>query len=162
MSNETIDSVHERIHIGEFFAVNHAEQTVTTGSMLTFLINVVSPIHINLSGSSGGDLREQLYEDATVSANGTALTAINHNRLSTKVTDCSAYSAPTVTDLGSKVVDTITPGGSLLFTQGANFSTFKEYILKPSNYILQLTNLSASTEFISVSFEFYQVGATTP
>jgi hypothetical protein len=146
---------HIRVHHGKHFTISHSNKTLAAGEVLTVQLttgekecHAVVDYGLNSIGSI------ELLEAPTTSS-GTALTAINNNRVSSNVTTATIVHTPTVTADGTllelKLIEG-TGGGQAIGSSGGSRI---EFILKPSTkYLVRMTNdnNAASRAWVNVSW----------
>lgn len=104
-------------------------------------------MQVGISFALGGDGTMLFYEDAVVSANGTALLEVNRNRNSPNVATLEAYHSPTVTDVGTLLSGTIIPGGEGKKDSVGSGGGQADVILKKgATYLLRITNDSGAVQ----------------
>ncbi len=109
-----------------------------------------------LRASNGGILR--LYEDPTLSADGTQLACYNNNRNMAAVNPTlTMYKDPTVTALGTKILLQNVLGSSSGAGSGGAESREREFVLKKNtSYLVEFTPFANSTT-ASCCAEHYEV-----
>ena len=155
----TISEIHALIHDGKFFSASYVDETVSNNASLNILIdcNGASP-HTRIMCQVGGDCHFRLFENPTVSANGTEITPVNRNRYSPNTATTDLYKDPTVTGDGTLISELISPGGTILVSTGGDSSMFEEFILhKDRTYLARITNISGISQPISMELEFYEL-----
>ena len=101
-----ISEIHAQIHEGQFFTSTVVDTSVAdSGTLEILMLTNGSVPHARFTAQSGGNSRLEIFEDTTVSANGSALVAQNRNRLSANTATALVYSGPTVTGDGTKIFD---------------------------------------------------------
>lgn len=98
----------------------------------------VSP-RLTVTGLTGGDAIGYLYEGATVSG-GTAVTAINLNRPSTRTSESAALLQPTVSNTGTLLLEQILVGGVGKKAGGGGGTTARIYLKPLTTYLFRITN----------------------
>lgn len=105
----------------------------------------------------GGDGTAEFFEDTIVSANGTALTAVNRNRNSSNVATMLVFEGPTVTGDGVLLSASIVPGGEGKKDSIGSGGGQADVILKRgANYLFRLTNLSGAVQIASVTVNWVE------
>ena len=113
--------------------------------------------HASFEIHAGGDARFNLFENPTISSDGTPLNLYNNNRVTTKTTTGTAFSVPTVTNAGTVLINRFLPGGSGPKSGGGNLLFAREYILNGERtYLMRLTNVSGSTQELSMHVLYYE------
>lgn len=159
----TLDTVHDRIHTGEFFSAGHFDPALGAAATqdILFSTGAIAP-HTEIDGQVGQSVRALLYEDTTVSAAGSPLPGFNRLRTSGKTALSAATLAPTITLVGTVIFSGYINGGSQGQSQGGDLSSFAEYVLKPNSlYLLRLiNNLAAGATFAQLGINWYEPGAS--
>ena len=158
-----IEEPHRLAHDGMVFSCTGKATGLTNGSSASFLIvtgaNVCHMHHARLDVGAG-DVDLIAYEDATTSANGSALGVHNTNRNSTKAPTTALYGGPTITDNGTLLhttwgVPTGTGVGNSVGLRGLEAG--EEWLLQPnSKYLYMLTNNSGGTIDYGYDILFYE------
>lgn len=113
--------------------------------------NTTTRIHAKVSIASDADSAFEIFEDAEVSANGTAVVGINNNRDSTRVAELLAYSTPTVTDEGNLLWSARSGGGKE--KSSVSPQTGYEIIAKTNAiYLFKLTKKTDVDTVIDIDF----------
>ncbi len=94
---------------------------------------------ITITGICGGDSEAYLYEGATVSG-GSAITAFNLRRSSTRESQSAALVQPTVTDTGTLLIQQILLGGAGKKAGGGGGTTGRLYLKPLTTYLFRITN----------------------
>lgn len=163
----TIDSLHRMTHDG---FVYHASGKVTgmiADNVDDFLITTPAlsfPHFQRLQITTGrGDIDMLVYEGATTSADGAAITVLNVNRNSANTPNAVFTSGPTVTDVGTLIHTQWTPPTATGVGQSPSGivgeTNGEEWILAPSTkYLIRITNNSGATIDYRYEMLWYEVG----
>jgi len=155
-----IDIAHAAIHLGKYFS-HSGVVSVLNGASYDHLI--ITPdvggkyIHFRLFlfDTTNAPILHQLYEDATVSNNGTVITGLNFNRTLPNAT-LGVYHTPTVTGTGT-IIHTAQVTGSKQ-NGGAGQTSGTEWILKQgAKYLSRVTNNSGLTASVGYVAEWYEL-----
>lgn len=155
-----IDQAHERIHAGQAFQVGIFDD-VTTGANLDILIitSDTHEAHIIHDLVVEADALFDVYEGTITSDNGTPLPIYNcRRRLPVPVAKCLAFSAPTVTTIGDKII----PQHKIFAGSGGNasgggFGVREESILRVSTkHLFRFNNPNAQTKALLQILSFYE------
>ncbi len=107
-----------------------------------------------------GDCDFFIYEDTTVSSNGSAITEVNVHRPTGGSSLTDLYYTPTVTGVGTKIHEVWFPptaAGTGATSTGTTAHAGEEWILKPSsNYLFRVTNNSGGTIDIYIEILYYE------
>lgn len=133
-----------RLIEGQAFATGHMhdfDNPLLNGESIDIAIAFpqgMNPV-FNIKGLSDGDAVGYLYEGSSVTG-GTAMTIINKNRSSTKASQAVALLNPTVSSLGTPILQEILLGG-LGKKGGGDESGNGNIVLKGlTTYLFRLTN----------------------
>lgn len=146
-----IETEHERIHNGEGFQLSDAF-SLAADAILYFLINPNGGIHWRdyrfIADDAPIDI--ELFENPTVTDNGTPLVPINRNRYSANTSSANIYSGATVTDDGDRLhITRIVGTGTGANTTGEIEGLPVEWILGGGNtYVLKVTNNGATAAML--------------
>jgi len=104
---KTIGQEHHEIHEGDHFFVCD-ETTLNDGDSVDFQLttpNTAKWIHMTFSFESTQEILMEIYEDASVSSDGTTVTAYNNNRNSSNTTSLTLIQSDgTVNAAGTKIL----------------------------------------------------------
>jgi len=154
-----IDTVHNKVHEGRYFSGGYYNAAVANNATIDMLFQTTTTIpHVVFSANAAGDATVQLFENATFSAAGTAVTMSNHNRGSAKAWSGTVTHTPTITATGTQLNGTgYLAAGEKNFTSGGTFNFGGEFLLKASTvYLFRVTNTSGAAAKMAVSIEGYQ------
>jgi len=143
---QTIDYAHHEIHAGNHYKAGFLNTNLVTDATVQLLF--VTPdttkwAHWTLTSQSTGAVKVEIYEGASVSANGTAVTRWNRNRNSTNTSTTLVYHTPTVTTNGTKMVTRYL--GSEGFKQelsGEHRGDSEFILMQDTKYLVVLTAIS--------------------
>jgi len=156
----TIESEHARIHQGKGFQLSNKITGLLSTESHYFLIDPSTPIHWRDYKflTDGAPVDIELFENPTITANGTALTPLNRNRLSATVSTSAVYANPTVTSDGDRLyIDGIVGSGDKKST-GSTEGIAGEWIIDGGNtYLLKLTNNDTVTINYIYQFFWYEL-----
>lgn len=144
------------IYHGNGYGVGYYDASVSNGSSIDVLVSCDDvPLAVQLNIAAGGDCLFNLYENPTISSVGTALTAINLNRNSTKTCGASISHTPTVSSVGTLIYQLYSPGG-MRFSAGGGDASFQRGILKKGEqYLFRLTNTAGLTKPMQISLLYF-------
>lgn len=160
-----ITEPHRNIHAGLVFNVFHKFSSVANGANADLHLDVPAAVYPHLHKvriiAGEGDIDIGLYEDLTVSADGTALTAFNLNRASATTADMDVYYTPTVSGVGTKVRGGWLPptaSGTGNSDAGAvDDSDFEAVLDASTKYLVRATNNSGSTIDMVIHLMWYEL-----
>lgn len=161
---KTITLPHDRVHAGRFYSTQYLALSVSNDAYIDILLKTDRHgVHTVFEAAAGGDAIAELYEETEVSSDGTQIGIVNHNRklAASHPTLIEAYHSPTVTNVGVKLSEKMTPGGTGGSAIGATGHSEgragTEWILKPDvNYLLRLTNKAGNAQFLQLALSFYE------
>ncbi len=169
VARPTLPVPHQRIHEGNHYFVYKISLDIEHANPKYYLI--IPPPYIGTNTIEmnmmfevvtdiGGTL--QLFEDASVSANGTELYIVNNNRDKTILSGAHIYEDPEVTDEGLSIFEerkgTATSGAEL----GAYYLENEEIILDNSKkYLIKFTPLVDGAN-ITMKFNWYNDRPSSP
>lgn len=156
--------IHKMVHLGLFYEANYFAEGIADDGTLEIMAQTAAAqsTHLRFIVSAGGDAKFQVFEGTSVSGNGTPITPINRNRISSNIAVTSFHRSPTINSAGDGTDLTnggyFIPGGSGFFaTGGGSASSFQEFILKPSEtYLFRLTNIAGTAQPLGMIMEFYE------
>lgn len=112
-------------------------------------------VHLQWALTSSGSLVMEMYENPTVSDNGTQITASRLNRGSNKSDPDYVFHTPTVSDNG-KLLSTEYNGGTPS-QKGSDAHEGSEWLIPAGESIL-IKCTTSSNENVHVVFEWYEIG----
>lgn len=159
ISIRTIDLPHSKIHEGEHFNYREFHEIQTLGVLEHLVItpNTTERIHMVISvGTTASNLTVELFEGATVSANGTLENTRNRNRNFSDTPSALIYEGPTVTTTGDAILRQVV--GSDEGKTSALSRDNEELVFKQNTiYLLRITERDTSETVANLDFDFYQV-----
>ena len=157
----TADIVALRTFEGRTFAVGavrNFSNLLPAGESLDIAIawaSGVSP-RLTVSGLSSGNAEGFLYEGATVTG-GMSVTAIALNRTSTNTSQSAVLIQPTVTNVGTLVLNQLLIGGSSKKAGGAEGNTGRLFLKPLTTYLFRVTNRDTNTAHaVEIILEWYE------
>lgn len=136
---------HAKIHSGEYWFFTN-QTTLGLGATRDILIKPTCPIdtHFLITIRSTGEANFFLYENTTVSNNGTLLQIRNRNRNYNDTNGVKLYRTPTVTTLGYSIEQVHFGNGQ---NTGGSIEGLNEIELNCNyNYLLRITSEAASND----------------
>ena len=159
----TIDLMHEKIHKGEVYIFNHYDTSVANSANLDILFKTGASASSHIMGkiTSTGDAEIRIYEAPTIGADGTVVNPRNKNRYFGETETFSVFHTPTVTPLGTELINDFLAGGSGGLKIGSSTEGRDEWVFKNNvNYLLRVTNVSGQAAKISFIGSVYEVANT--
>lgn len=112
---------------------------------------------------SADKLTIALREGATINVDGSAITAFNHNRNSSKTASSVLKNAPTVTVAGTQIAQAYIGGGTGVggSRSGSDTKADNEWVLKQNTvYTITFTNDSSGDNVVNVNNVWYEETST--
>ncbi len=151
-----VASEHHEIHCGDSYELGRIVNLVNGASTDILIIvpnEAVKRFHFIWSLEAEGEATATLYEGATVSANGTALSIFNRERNSSNVDYLGAYHTPTVTGTGTAIEQHKVGSGNKV---GGSAGRADEWILKNNTtYLLRVANETAVNNWVDIKCDYY-------
>jgi len=157
-ANIIIDNAHHEIHEGSHYLHRDSHAIAKNGTVDYLIVtpNTTKWAHM-IIGITGLDssITVTLYEDTTVSANGTSLTVRNRNRNMADNNTTVVYLTPTVTAVGNVIA--VTNLGSGENSGGNEVRGSEEIILKQNtNYLIRAQEDNIKETAINVELSWYE------
>lgn len=110
---------------------------------------------IHISGLCAGDAMGYLYEGSTVTG-GTSITPLQMNRSSTTASQAVALLNPTVSSLGTKLLEQILIGGQGKKASGGDSGTADMVLKGLTTYLFRLTNVNGTDHAAEMVLEWFE------
>ena len=134
---------HYQTHQGNAYAAQVTDESLSatdTLKMLMITADSTDWVHLVWGLNVTGEATIQFLEAVTVSAEGTAVTALNRNRNSANTPGTTVKKNPTVTDNGTQLISLYCGTTGLHINEAQISQNECEWILKPdTKYVLALT-----------------------
>lgn len=154
-----IDYAHHEIHSGSHFKAGYQDITMSTNDIIYLCFttpDTTTWMHWVLTAQTTGAATIELYEAPTLSAEGTAVTPLNRNRNSAKVSAMVVKHTPTVTSPGTKISEKWVGSVGFKETTGGESRGGSELILKQNTqYLIKLT-ANADTIKCAIGGDWYE------
>jgi len=155
----TVSYAHHETHAGSHFYYKDSYSIAKNGIVEHLVItpNTTKWAHMIFGiDAAGGQVDVEIFEGATVSANGTLETVVNRNRNSLSVSTTMAYHAPTVTTDGVRLSKQ-TLGINDKKSAGGGTRDSDEIMLKQNTiYLIRTTEQNVNPSEINVNFDWYE------
>lgn len=159
-----IDSDHAYIHMGRLYSSYHKFSAIPAAGTRYILLKTPATKYVHYRSesisTSGDNVTIEFFEDPTTTADGTALSALNHRRtLPITAATMTLFHTPTVTAEGTLLNQTYIGGGVGVgqARQGEEQGNNHEWVLKRSaSYLVKITNGSASANTIQINPLWYE------
>lgn len=152
-----VDELSHGVHEGRAFVVSQ-DGSLLSGASL-YMLGKVGAKEAHFHGfnisASDGDISVHLYENPTVTADGTPAVAVNKNRRSTNVATLEVFGGATVSSDGTVLEHdhTYGTGGVGSNTSGGTGALDEDWVLAPNtNYLVKIDNHGASTVEFTAKF----------
>lgn len=149
---------HQRIHNLQRFFCNRYASGLSNGTNydLSIVTHATTKAHMRIDARWIATGRVEIYEGATLSNNGTALTVYNRDRNSATVGVTLLYHTPTVTGTGTLIFTSLQ--GTNTFNMQPLLDNFdNELILKANTkYLVRMASTSGSNAY-SILWDWYEV-----
>ena len=149
---------HQRIHNQQRFFCNRYASGLSNGTNydLSIVTHATTKAHMVIDARWLATGRVEIYEGATLSNNGTALTLTNRDRNSATVGVTLLYHTPTVTNTGTLILASL--HGTTTFDMQPLMNNFDtELILKTNTkYLIRMASTSGSNAY-SILWDWYEV-----
>ena len=166
-----IGHAHSKVHQGVYYNVSHYFSGIADNAEALLLIKLSANYenHSVIQIGTSGDARLELYENPTLTADGTALSITNHNRSKalaspTYASSSTAFYSPTIgnspQNYGTALIPGFfLPGGTKDKGGGAIAEASGEQWVwaASNNYLVRAINQSGSAQDISIDIAFYEV-----
>lgn len=147
-----------QIHQGNYFRACNIYRDVADGANATFVIrtNSIHHVHFNFFVASEGNAIARLYEDATISDNGTERIPSNFNRSSDTTPDAKIFYNSVASGLGDFLCAQVIFAGTKNFKSGGS-TGFTEWVLdEDTYYIINFTNEAGNASDLFIAVEWYE------
>jgi len=153
-----IDYAHYAMHMGEHYFFKNWQDIEGADTVVYVLLRTPeSPtrIHAKAAIDSEAEFLIELFEDSTVSADGTPITIFNNDRESTNTSEASVFAAPTVTDDGSLLWagKTGTGRNPIGTSPGLNYEVLPK---ASTDYLLKITKATSGIHWVDFDFWWYE------
>jgi hypothetical protein len=156
---QVIDYAHHEIHGGSHYFYDSHHDVAKAGVIEHLIItpDTLAWAHMVIgTGSTAGQIVVELFEDATVSANGSLETTRNRNRNVADNNTTLIYEAPTVTGDGN-LLDSSVFGTEKNSSTGGGDRGNSEIILKQDTiYLFRVTERDVLATTVNITFDWYE------
>ena len=159
----TADLADMAVSMGWYYSTGHFDDSVGNNSSVDILIRTGSDLDM-LAGmfdgvlSSGGDALLEVFQGPTLTSDGTPLTLLQLNQLSTNTPKSLAFHTPTITDPGTRLFPLFIPGGSGGVAIGGTSSPFQRLIALPgTDYLIRGTNIAGNAKSMGMTVNVIEV-----
>ncbi len=155
----------DRIEFGlesaKTFIATHTEVALSAGGTLDVLLQTGgTAINVGVIVSVSAAFQGFIFEDATFSAAGNAVTNTARERLDIQTPTTTITEGPTLTADGTELANSFFPGGRGAQAIGSFNTATGEWTLKLNSvYLIRLVNLSNTTSQVTLGLQTVDVGA---
>jgi len=148
-----IDMLHHEVHEGGAFSASFMQSVLAGNNLDVLIVTGANELHLRFRVAIlKKPMHVHLYEDTTVSANGTSVPIYNANRTSSTTSTTSVYYGPSVTGVGTELELVYLPKEDML-----GVTPLPEWILKPNSiYMLRVENASGNDADIGIALTWYE------
>jgi len=164
-SLKSITTDHGYIHEGLLFEAGH-KFTMAAGTVAYLRLKTSATKYTHYRNekisTSGDKLTVELFEAPTITAAGTAIVPVNHNRLCGIASHTTVTHTPTVTGVGTPLYASYLGGGTGQgqARSGDVITEQNEWVLKrDTEYLIRLTNGSSAENIVQINPIWYEEGA---
>lgn len=151
----TIDYPHHEVHDGSFYICSDISGSVSSKIWRITTPNTTMRAHFTLMVSSDQAITLGFYENPTLNAAGTQLTAYNADRNSANTATVTAFKDTTTTSDGTLLFTTVTGSSNAKSQVGGAARAGSEYILKQNeDYLIKCTLANAG--YVSIILDWYE------
>lgn len=156
-----ITVVHHKIHESKHYICDDYDSDVDIASPKYWLINVPDGTYPHMFFRMISSLNGfgELFENPTITDNGTEIDSINNNRNSANASNLNIYRDPTVSSDGTRIMVAVFGSdatGFLTGSSGAGVQEDKELILKTNEqYLIKFTALTDDCR-VSMELSWYE------
>jgi hypothetical protein len=155
----TVSVQHHAVHDGVFYTTDHLDLALAGSGIMEVLLTVNTRDHIELGALGTGNLLLEVFENPTVTANGTALSFHNLNRFAgdNLSPGIEAYHTPTTTADGQRLMRALISGGA----KGAGSANGPDEGtgLTGTWFLVRLTNLTNQEQIAQIGINVHDHGA---
>jgi len=155
------DNMRVFVNKGVLYTASYLFNNVAPDDYALMRVKVGSNKNLELDFSVETDSKcyVYVYEGSTFSADGTEITAYNHNRTSTNTTDAKVYVNPVVDTYGTNLrVGLIGTSGKFTESSGSmNTGNFR-ILKKDTEYLIAVQNKDSSNKNIVIRVTYAEVG----
>lgn len=147
---------------GKIFLVDNLNEDVANDAFLHFLVKTPSDAIVNAWFAVNSSIQSvaRLYQDTTVSANGTEIVPVCFNRENVGTTSLRAFDSPTITSNGSRLSEELIPAERGRRGIGSVLASDHKWILKKNtHYLFSIENTGRNTGKIDVILVYYEEGS---
>jgi len=151
---------HNRVHVGDMYSASHYFASIESAANAEILVKVGSnkELHFLFSIGAGAEAVVYIFEDPTITDDGTILSIHNMNRNSSNTSDANAYYNPTTSADGTQLCVGLLPGAEKKNDMGGTIRHDTEWILdENTNYLIRVTNNGQGAEAVAIQLEWYEV-----
>ena len=128
-----------------------------TSAWLHIKVPATHKCHIRWRFMSEAKIDYYVYEDPTLTNDGTALTEFDMNRETANASNVDAFYTPTITAVGTMIDNGMIGTSGFLFDSGGSVSNMEDWIFKPSeSYLIGANNNDAAAKDIVIQLIWWE------
>ena len=150
---------HNLVHDGVVFSCFHS--FLLTASATSKWLHVKVPAthtcHIRWRFMSEAKIDYYVYENPTLTNDGTALTEFDLNRVTANASNIDVFHTPTITNVGTMIDNGMIGTSGFIFDSGGSVSNMEDWIFKPSeSYLIGANNNDAAAKDIVIQLIWHE------
>lgn len=151
---------HIAIDNGLYYTVSRYAENVADSGAITVLIKVpssgVESALLGGTAKAGGDAKLEVYAQPTILGNGTELSTLQVNQLSSNTPNLQAFHTPSISNDGTIAFTTFIPGGHGGVSVGGG-GEFQRLNAAPNrNFLIKLTNIAGNAQTMSLNLNWIE------
>ena len=155
----TVPIEHNLIHDGVVFACFHSFLLVpsATSRWLHVKVPATHYAHMRFRFMSEAKIDYYVYENPTLTNDGTALTEFDINRVTANASNVDVFHTPTITGAGTMIDNGMIGTTGFLSDTGGSVSPMRDWVFKASeSYLIGANNNDAAAKDIVIQLSWYE------
>lgn len=150
---------HNLVSDGVMFSTFHSFLNVAsaTSKWVLFKTPVMYKAHVRFRFMSEAKIDYYVYENATLTGNGTAISTFDMNRETHNASNCLCYHTPTITNSGTMIDNGMIGTSGWLGDTGGSISQMADWIFRHDlNYLIGANNNDANAKDIVIQIVWFE------
>ena len=150
---------HNLVRDGVVFSTFHSFllTAAATSKWLHLKIPVTHNCHIRWRFMSEAKIDYYIYENPTLTNDGTAISTFDMNRVTANTANVLVYHTPTITNVGTMIDNGMIGTSGFLFDSGGSVSQMEDWILKGNeSYLIGANNNDAGAKDFVIQLVWYE------